>query len=364
MLRWTTYLSLELISKMHIFNSQPQRITTSFADLRLAIKMWARNRWSFVSYMVVSLPVLTIGDMSVLQCMKWALHLENLILTYGCNLERNLMSLIIGNVYYCIHMKFLLSWKNLRSFSEKKFARASPWGWSQLVPLFSILATKYPRSQWQMGKNARDLDLYNISRLMLQMWKTTSKKEGRNCLRKNRLRLSQVLIALKLMCPLNSNPMGLHIFNRWLVLYGGLSNLIVLNSQCKLWLRHQWWPFSVKVISKSCFKCLPFWRTSIMLLWSLTRWTWYWWVIIQEWVLASNRLWRTERCNPPNSQHSLGIRFTMQVFVGSVHAVDSITRRSRTGFLIILNCSSIYWLSKNYTSNGTSSFGSECVAMK
>ena len=30
-------------------------------------------------------------------------------------------------------------------------------------------------------------------------------------------------------------------------------------------------PSLVKFVSRSCFKCLPFWRTSIMLLWSLTQ---------------------------------------------------------------------------------------------
>ena len=54
----------------------------------------------------------------------------------------------------------------------------------------------------------------------------------------------------------------------------------------------------------------------------------------------------------------------MRAFVDSDHAGDSITRRSRTGFLLFLNSAPIYWFSKKQTSVETSSFGSEFVAMK
>ena len=43
---------------------------------------------------------------------------------------------------------------------------------------------------------------------------------------------------------------------------------------------------------------------------------------------------------------------------------DIATRRSRTGFIIFLNNSPIYWFSKHQTSVETSSFGSEFVSMK
>jgi len=59
-----------------------------------------------------------------------------------------------------------------------------------------------------------------------------------------------------------------------------------------------------------------------------------------------------------------GIGFIMRAFVDADHAGDSITRRSRTGFLIFLNMAPIYWLSKKQTSVETSSFGSEFTAMK
>jgi len=47
-----------------------------------------------------------------------------------------------------------------------------------------------------------------------------------------------------------------------------------------------------------------------------------------------------------NSPEPLGIGFTMRAFVDSDHAGDSITRRSRTGFIIFLNSAPIYWYSK------------------
>jgi hypothetical protein len=67
---------------------------------------------------------------------------------------------------------------------------------------------------------------------------------------------------------------------------------------------------------------------------------------------------------PPNAPTPRGIGFTMRAFVDSDHAGDSVTRRSRTGFIILLNSAPIYWFSKKQTSVETSSFGSEFIAMK
>ena len=53
----------------------------------------------------------------------------------------------------------------------------------------------------------------------------------------------------------------------------------------------------------------------------------------------------------------------MRVYVDSDHAGDTVTRRSRTGFVIFLNGAPIYWKSKKQTSCETSSFGSEFCAM-
>jgi hypothetical protein len=59
-----------------------------------------------------------------------------------------------------------------------------------------------------------------------------------------------------------------------------------------------------------------------------------------------------------------GQGFTMRAKVDADHASDTITRRSRTGFLVYLNCSLVYWSSKKQNSVESSSFGSEFIAMK
>jgi hypothetical protein len=59
-----------------------------------------------------------------------------------------------------------------------------------------------------------------------------------------------------------------------------------------------------------------------------------------------------------------GIGFTMRAKVDADHAADTVTRRSRTGFLVYLNCAPIYWSSKKQTSVESCSFGSKFVAMK
>ena len=48
----------------------------------------------------------------------------------------------------------------------------------------------------------------------------------------------------------------------------------------------------------------------------------------------------------------------------SDHAGDTITRRSRTGFIVWLNSAPVYWYSKKQGSCETSSFASEFIAMK
>ena len=67
---------------------------------------------------------------------------------------------------------------------------------------------------------------------------------------------------------------------------------------------------------------------------------------------------------PGNMPEPRGQGMVMRCFVDADHASDSITRRSRTGFVIYLNTAPIYWYSKKQTTVETSSFGSEFVAMK
>jgi hypothetical protein len=83
----------------------------------------------------------------------------------------------------------------------------------------------------------------------------------------------------------------------------------------------------------------------------------------------SSSVYATSDCElkeivPPNMPSPKGRGFIMRVYVDADHAGDTVTRRSRTGFLVYLNCALIHWMSKKQTSIETSSFGSEFMAMK
>ena len=67
---------------------------------------------------------------------------------------------------------------------------------------------------------------------------------------------------------------------------------------------------------------------------------------------------------PANMPEPRGFGFIMSAKVDADHAADTVTRRSRTGFLVFLNCAPIYWFSKKQNSVESSSFGSEFIAMK
>jgi Reverse transcriptase (RNA-dependent DNA polymerase) len=67
---------------------------------------------------------------------------------------------------------------------------------------------------------------------------------------------------------------------------------------------------------------------------------------------------------PSNMPQPRGMGFVMRAYVDADHAGDTVTRRSRTGFIVYLNSAPVYWLSKKQTGIETSSFGSEFIAMK
>ena len=67
---------------------------------------------------------------------------------------------------------------------------------------------------------------------------------------------------------------------------------------------------------------------------------------------------------PQDVPESRGRGFTMRLYCDSDHAGDSVTRRSRTGFLVYVQNALIHWYSKKQTSVETSTFGSEFMAMK
>ena len=67
---------------------------------------------------------------------------------------------------------------------------------------------------------------------------------------------------------------------------------------------------------------------------------------------------------PDNAPEPRGMEFVMRVFVDASHADNKVNRRSRTGFIVLLNNAPIYWFSKKQGGVETSSFGSEFIAMK
>lgn len=65
-----------------------------------------------------------------------------------------------------------------------------------------------------------------------------------------------------------------------------------------------------------------------------------------------------------NAPAPRGFGFTVSVYVDVDHASDTVTRRSKIGFLVYLNNTLISWNSKKQTAIESSSFGSEFMAMK
>jgi len=67
---------------------------------------------------------------------------------------------------------------------------------------------------------------------------------------------------------------------------------------------------------------------------------------------------------PPKMPEPRGQGFIVSAKVDADHASDTVTRRSRTGFLVWVNCCLVYFMSKKQATVETSSFGSEFIAMK
>ena len=67
---------------------------------------------------------------------------------------------------------------------------------------------------------------------------------------------------------------------------------------------------------------------------------------------------------PPNMPEPRGFGVVITAKVDADHATDTVTRRSRSGFLVYINSALVYWFSKKQTSVESSSFGSEFCAMK
>ena len=71
-----------------------------------------------------------------------------------------------------------------------------------------------------------------------------------------------------------------------------------------------------------------------------------------------------KEAKPLNAPRPLGMEFLIRAFVDADFAGDLITRRSRSGFIVMLNMAPVYWFSKKQSTIETSTFGSEFCAMK
>jgi hypothetical protein len=85
---------------------------------------------------------------------------------------------------------------------------------------------------------------------------------------------------------------------------------------------------------------------------------------LQDWTSSEFGHLQGQEELPPNMPEPRGVGFVMRAKVDADHAGDTVTRRSRTGFLVYLNSALVCWLSRKQTSVESSSFGSEFVAMK
>ena len=73
---------------------------------------------------------------------------------------------------------------------------------------------------------------------------------------------------------------------------------------------------------------------------------------------------KPEEAIPHEKPQARGKPIVLRMYVDSDHAGDTLTRRSRTGYIIYLNNAPIIWHSKRQSTIETSVFGAEFVAMK
>jgi hypothetical protein len=67
---------------------------------------------------------------------------------------------------------------------------------------------------------------------------------------------------------------------------------------------------------------------------------------------------------PSNAPEARGKPVQINMFCDAAHAIDHVTRRSTTGFIIFLQGTPILWYSKRQNTIESSTFGSKFVALK
>eukprot|EP00957_Ditylum_brightwellii_P206588 15349128-Ditylum_brightwellii.AAC.1 len=84
----------------------------------------------------------------------------------------------------------------------------------------------------------------------------------------------------------------------------------------------------------------------------------------QDWTCSAFGHVSGKEVLPHNMPLPCGLGFKVMARLDADHARDSITIRSRTGFLVYCNSAPVYWMSKKQASIESSTFGSEFTAMK
>jgi len=84
----------------------------------------------------------------------------------------------------------------------------------------------------------------------------------------------------------------------------------------------------------------------------------------QDWTYSTMSEEERKEVLPPDMPEPRGKGFVIRCFVDADHAGDSVTRKSRTGFIVYVNNAPVYWYSKRQGSVEPSTYQAEFTAMK
>ena len=84
----------------------------------------------------------------------------------------------------------------------------------------------------------------------------------------------------------------------------------------------------------------------------------------QDWTSSEFGHLQGKRKFPPNMPQPRGLGFIVSTKINTDYASDTVTRRSRTSFLVYINFALVFWFSKKQNSVESSSFDSEFTTMK
>ena len=84
----------------------------------------------------------------------------------------------------------------------------------------------------------------------------------------------------------------------------------------------------------------------------------------QDWTFSTMSEQDRTEVMPPDMPEPRGKPFVIRCFVDADHAGDTVTRKSRTGFIVYLNNAPVFWYSKRQGSVESSTYQAEFTAMK